>query len=514
MEEPNGAGHEVPPGETPPRNEDGSRSQTPAEENAADGKQRTPAPSEAEHVREMHALNAELLETHRLYTNATILACQFLFILPMIGVLLNYWTRKNLNGSHTTCLILGGVAAGIAVLLFIKTLHTIRSCRKKGEEISLRQDELLSGYRYLLFPEDLPERVVWRLIAPKLRLPVLLSLLLTAAIGALCLVSYRVVEDAEEQKVYDSYVSGVELYNAGDYRQAQDAISYAAARDYSNAGEFQALGRAGELKSRRNYDGALEILLDLQDTADSEEIRREAERCLQQIARTCFNAGIENLNQKQYRAAESCFSSAARADYGDAGAYELYSSALEYRKNRRYLSAKSKAEAGIRASRSTQAQHYGTQLLSGIESDLTAWKQAHPGLSGELAAEVPYVGMSEQDISNTMLGYPSTVQHSQETVSGKSVTANNYDFVSNGRVVFSARCVQGKVTKVWDTRSSPYKQSGGSSKSGSSKSSGTSRKKSDPYDASSYAHPEDFYDWYYDDFWDYEDAEDYWEEYN
>ena len=31
--------------------------------------------------------------------------------------------------------------------------------------------------------------------------------------------------------------------------------------------------------------------------------------------------------------------------------------------------------------------------------------------------------------------------------------------------------------------------------------------------ASDYYHPEDFYEDYYDDFWDYEDAEDYWEEY-
>lgn len=36
-------------------------------------------------------------------------------------------------------------------------------------------------------------------------------------------------------------------------------------------------------------------------------------------------------------------------------------------------------------------------------------------------------------------------------------------------------------------------------------------KKSDPYHASDYSHPDDFYYDYYDDFWDYEDAEDYWE---
>lgn len=37
---------------------------------------------------------------------------------------------------------------------------------------------------------------------------------------------------------------------------------------------------------------------------------------------------------------------------------------------------------------------------------------------------------------------------------------------------------------------------------------------SDPYNASDYAHPDDFYYDYYDDFWDYEDAEDYWEAHN
>ena len=50
----------------------------------------------------------------------------------------------------------------------------------------------------------------------------------------------------------------------------------------------------------------------------------------------------------------------------------------------------------------------------------------------------------------------------------------------------------------------------------SAKRTGSTKKKSssDPYHASDYAHPDDFYYDYYDDFWDYEDAEDYWEEYN
>lgn len=44
------------------------------------------------------------------------------------------------------------------------------------------------------------------------------------------------------------------------------------------------------------------------------------------------------------------------------------------------------------------------------------------------------------------------------------------------------------------------------------KSSSSTKKSSDPYGAKSYAHPDDFYYDYRDDFWDYEDAEEYYNE--
>ena len=37
---------------------------------------------------------------------------------------------------------------------------------------------------------------------------------------------------------------------------------------------------------------------------------------------------------------------------------------------------------------------------------------------------------------------------------------------------------------------------------------------SDPYNAADFRDEEDFYDWYYDDFYDFEDAEDYWREHH
>lgn len=46
----------------------------------------------------------------------------------------------------------------------------------------------------------------------------------------------------------------------------------------------------------------------------------------------------------------------------------------------------------------------------------------------------------------------------------------------------------------------------------SSKSSG--RKNDDPYNAKDYVHPDDFYYDYFDDFIDFEEAEDYWNEHN
>ncbi len=81
--------------------------------------------------------------------------------------------------------------------------------------------------------------------------------------------------------------------------------------------------------------------------------------------------------------------------------------------------------------------------------------------------------------------------------------------MKDGMVIFTARCVNGKVIQVWDERNSPHKPYGSYSGSGS-----TNKKDDDPYNATDYAHPEDFYYDHYDDFFDYEDAEDYYNEHD
>ncbi len=125
---------------------------------------------------------------------------------------------------------------------------------------------------------------------------------------------------------------------------------------------------------------------------------------------------------------------------------------------------------------------------------------------------VPFVGMSESRIADTSLGAPSeTVRHNTELINNTFYTANIYDFLDGDTVIFTARCIEGEVTQVWDKRDSVSSSStGSSSNSSSSSGSGSSSSKKDPYNASSYKHADDFYYDHYDDFYDYEEAEKYW----
>ena len=152
-------------------------------------------------------------------------------------------------------------------------------------------------------------------------------------------------------------------------------------------------------------------------------------------------------------------------------------------------------------------------MLTQVQKEHKAYDEQQEKLYLQsLSKSLPYIGMSEKYIDKTALGKPSsTVRHNREMVNGQSLVANLYDYTRNGYVIYTARCVNGEVTDIFDHQDDPYKQSSGSNSSSSSKKSSSSTKKSDPFHASDYAHPDDFYYDYYDDFWDYEDAEDYWE---
>lgn len=152
----------------------------------------------------------------------------------------------------------------------------------------------------------------------------------------------------------------------------------------------------------------------------------------------------------------------------------------------------------------------------------------------KLASNPPFMGMSESDIDNTVLGKAVLRGHNLQCINGNQYTANIYDYYSGGKAIYTVRCVRGRVYNMWDARDpdklicyntvsggkvtvgeivytsyqKKYRNGGGSSTTKNKSSS------SDPYNASSYSNEEDFYYDHYDDFFDFEDAEDYWNEHH
>lgn len=137
-------------------------------------------------------------------------------------------------------------------------------------------------------------------------------------------------------------------------------------------------------------------------------------------------------------------------------------------------------------------------------------------------AGIPYIGMPEEFINSTTLGQSYSHYQSDGYVNGKkNYYCTQYDwyiYTANFHAaVFTAWTYEGEVTDVqkknlqyWDgdkvlgTMIPPF--------SGSNHASGTSGY--DPYSAGDYSSADDFYYDYYNDFFDYEEAEDYWYEHN
>ena len=162
----------------------------------------------------------------------------------------------------------------------------------------------------------------------------------------------------------------------------------------------------------------------------------------------------------------------------------------------------------------------------------------------KLKKMLPYVGMRESDIANTSLGEPDPeVRHDYEIISGEAYRANIYDFKSDSKTIFTARCYFGSVREVWDrrnetknstytppasneTKKNTYTPPAASEKKSTYTSPATGGNKStytppakgkktyngDDYDVKDYYDAEDFYEDHYDDFYDYEEAEEYFNE--
>ena len=126
-----------------------------------------------------------------------------------------------------------------------------------------------------------------------------------------------------------------------------------------------------------------------------------------------------------------------------------------------------------------------------------------------ICSGVPYVGLAESLLSITSLGRPTRpVDEKYLREHGDHHRAYLYQFKKDGQVIFTARCVDGEVVEVRDDRNRKPTPSYRPSYSSSSK------KGDDPYGAKDYIHPETFYEDHYEDFYDFYDAENYFDEHN
>lgn len=127
--------------------------------------------------------------------------------------------------------------------------------------------------------------------------------------------------------------------------------------------------------------------------------------------------------------------------------------------------------------------------------------------AAQIRRSVPYVGMSEDYIAKTILGGNFEVIRSFKMVDGLREDFNVYRFKRGTSIVFVAHCLKGRVVSVNDYRTDPWETEGYTFSWSSEKTNDD-----DPYNAKDYYDPEDFYEDNYDDFWDYEEAEDYYYE--
>lgn len=131
------------------------------------------------------------------------------------------------------------------------------------------------------------------------------------------------------------------------------------------------------------------------------------------------------------------------------------------------------------------------------------WKQqlANQQQQGvEIHAAAPYIGMSEWRINDTELGRYSQVKITQNGRDLETWEVHVYYWYQNGKTLYFATCQKGTVTNVGDYRDHPKSQTG-------------NRVDVTPYpDVSDFSNPEDFYDFYSEDFDGYYDAEDFYYE--
>ena len=153
----------------------------------------------------------------------------------------------------------------------------------------------------------------------------------------------------------------------------------------------------------------------------------------------------------------------------------------------------------------SRTNKYNVWCTDGVVVDAYEYDSADTGkggngqkaFTGSAKYAEPYVGMYEEDINRTNYGSGSFVgEESVTDPDGVVRTRRTYIFYRNGEAVLHVTCIDGRVTHVYK-----YKTGKSTTSSGKTTSSGP--------DVSRFRNAEDFYDYYYDEFFDYYDAENY-----
>lgn len=226
-----------------------------------------------------------------------------------------------------------------------------------------------------------------------------------------------------------------------------------------------------------------------------------------------YDKAVSLVDSGSYNEAKELFEEIEEKNYHDTAAYiSLCEAHIDYDKGRissayydmnnvRFYYLSDEQTKSLNSFIDTLEADYDVYINEKAEADAKAYRD-------RITNGVPYVGMPESEIKNTSLGAPSSnVRHNYECISGEQYLANLYDFKSGNKTIFTARCVQGKVTEVWDNRNDPIVPY-------TPKKSTKTDKDDDPYDVNDYSNEEDFYYDHYDDFFDYYDAEDYYNEHH
>ena len=358
--------------------------------------------------------------------------------------------KRNIQGIYDSMIGYTVLATVACFLLAALTASFRRRCEKPVSRIQLEQSTIREMYESRNETLPFPE-LRWEEIKPKRLKPALLFLLVLLCAAGFCAKGWHDADGLLERRRRESLDEGWRLVQAESWKSASEALSFAMECDDPAAEEVNALcGAMSILKSGNTWQGIYE-LRELRDKARTEAVREEAKKNLNAALKPCYDDGIRALNQGDALLAMQCFTETDKENYRESEPFLAYSRAMNACGDDHYYMAKEYCRQGQAASESKDMQRFGRDMMDYILQCERIWETKQ--------AEVEKAKTSQQK---------STQQSS----------------------------------------SSSKKKSSGSSSSSSKQSS------KDPYDAKSYYHPEDLYDWYEDDFWDYEDAEDYWDEYN